>query len=41
MTGPGHVLLQVSPSYMDIDGLYRGGGFVEEEGNEGEDASVE
>ena len=40
---PGGILLQVGPSLIDIDGEYRGGGVVEEveEGNEGEDASVE
>ena len=39
---PGGVLLQVGPSLIDIDGEYRGGGFVEEvEGNEGGDASVD
>ena len=39
---PGGILLQVGPSLTDIDGEYRGGGFVEEiEENEGEDASVE
>ena len=38
----GGVLLQVGPSLIDIDGEYRGGGFVGEvEENEGEDASVE
>ena len=39
---PGGILLQVGPSLFDIDGEYRGGGFVEEiEGNEGGNASVE
>ena len=39
---PGGILLQVGPSLVDIDGVYRGGGVVEEvEENEGEDASVE
>ena len=38
---PGGILLQVGPSLIDIDGEYRGGGFVEEEEDEGEDASVE
>ena len=39
---PGGILLQVGPSLINIDGEFRGGGFVEEiEGNEGEDASVE
>ena len=39
---PGGVLLQVGPSLIDIDGEFRGGGFVEEEEeNEGGGASVE
>ena len=39
---PGGILLQVGPSLIDIDGEYRGGGFVEEmEENEGGGASVE
>ena len=39
---PGGVLLQVGPSLVNIDGEYRGGGYVEEvEGNEGGDASIE
>ena len=39
---PGGILLQVGPSLLDVDGEYRGGGFVEEEEeNEGGDASVE
>ena len=39
---PGGILLQVGPSLIDIDGEFRGGGFVEEEEeNEGGDASVE
>ena len=38
---PGGILLQVGPSLIDIDGEYRGGGFVEEEENEGEDGYVE
>ena len=38
----GGILLQVGPSLFDLDGEYRGGGFVEEEEeNEGGDASVE
>ena len=42
MSGPSHVLLQIGRSYIDIDGEYRGGGTVEEEGgNEGGDASIE
>ena len=39
---PGGILLQVGLSLSDIDGEYRGGGFVEEvEENEGGNASVE
>ena len=39
---PGGILLQVGPLLIDIDGEYRGGGFMEEvEGNEGGDASIE
>ena len=39
---PGGILLQVGPSLIDIDGEFRGGGFVEDVGeNEGEDASIE
>ena len=39
---PGGVLLQVGPSFVDIDREFRGGGYVEEvEENEGEDASVD
>ena len=42
MSRPGGILLQVGPSLIDIDGEYRGGGYVEEvEGNEGGDASIE
>ena len=38
----GGVLLQVGPSWVDIDGEYRGGGVVGEiEENEGGGASVE
>ena len=38
----GGVLLQIGPSWVDIDGEYRGGGVVKEaEGNEGSNASVE
>ena len=38
----GGILLQVGPSLIDIDGEYRGGGFVEEmEENEGEGASID
>ena len=39
---PSGILLQVGLLLVDIDGEFRGGGYVEEmEGNEGEDASVE
>ena len=39
---PGGILLQVGPSLIDIDGEFRGGGFVEEvEENEGGGVSVE
>ena len=39
---PGGILLQVGPSWVDIDGEYRGGGVVEEvEENEGGNASIE
>ena len=39
---PGGILLQVGPLLVDIDGVYRGGGVVEEvEENEGGDASIE
>ena len=39
---PGGILLQVGPSLIDVDGEFRGGGFVEEvEENEGGGASVE
>ena len=39
---PGGILLQVGPSWVDIDGEYRGGGVVEEtEENEGGVASLE
>ena len=38
---PGGILLQVGPSLIDIDREYRGGGVIEEEGNEGGDVSVE
>ena len=41
-SGPSHVLLQIRPSYVDINGEYWGGGTVEEEGdNEGGGVSVE
>ena len=39
---PGGILLQVGPSLIEIDGEYRGGGFMEEvEENEGGSASVD
>ena len=39
---PGGILLQVGPSWIDVDGEYRGGGVVGGIGeNEGRDASVE
>ena len=42
LSGPSHVLLQVSLYYEDIDGEYRGGGVIEEEGeNEGGGVSIE
>ena len=42
MLRPGGILLQVGPSLVDIDGEFRGGGFVEEvEENEGGGASIE
>ena len=41
MSGPSHVLLQVGPSYTDIDGEFWGGEVVEEEGNEGRGVSME
>ena len=38
----GGILLQIGPSLIDIDGEYRGGGFVEEvEENEGGGASTD
>ena len=41
-SGPSHILLQIGPSYIDVDGEYRGGGLVDaEEGNESGDASIE
>ena len=41
MGGPSHILLQISPSLVDIDGVYRGGVIEEEIENEGRDASIE
>ena len=38
---PGGILLQVSPLLINIDGEYRGGGFVEEAENEGGDVSID
>ena len=40
-SGPSHVLLQISPSLVDIDSEYRGGVIEEELENEGGDASIE
>ena len=38
----GGILLQVGLLYVDVDGLYRGGGVVEAvDENEGEGASIE
>ena len=39
--GPSHVLLQIGPSLVDIDGEYRGGVMEEIMENEGGDVSVE
>ena len=41
MSGPSHVLLQVSPYYEDIEGEYGGVVIDEELENEGGDASIE
>ena len=42
MSGPSHVLLQISPSYVDLEGEFRGGVIEEmDEGNEGGDTSIE
>ena len=42
MSCPGGILLQVGPLLFNLDGVYRGGGVVEEvEENEGGDASIE
>ena len=39
---PSHILLQISPSLIDIDGEFQGGGVVEEvEENEGGGVSIE
>ena len=38
---PGGVLLQIGPSLVDIDGEFRGGGYVEEVENESGDASID
>ena len=40
-SGPSHTLLQIGPYYKDLDGEYRGGVIEEEQGNEGENASIE
>ena len=40
-SGPSHVLLQVGLYYEDVDGVYRGGGVEEENGDEGGGASIE
>ena len=40
-SGPSHILLQIGPFLMDIDGEYRGGVIEEEIENEGGDASIE
>ena len=40
-SGPSHVLLQIGPSLVDINGEYRGGVIEEEVENEGGGASVE
>ena len=39
--GPSHVLLQIGPLLVDINGEYRGGMIEEEVENEGGDVSVE
>ena len=39
--GPSHVLLQIGPLLVNIDGEYRGGVIGEEIENEGGDVSVE
>ena len=42
MSGPSHILLQISPYYEDINSEYRGGVVEEgEERNEGGGASIE
>ena len=40
-SGPNHVLLQIGPALIDVDGEYRGGVMEEEMENEGGDASIE
>ena len=40
-SGPSHVLLQIGPSLIDVDGEYHGGMIEEEVENEGGDASIE
>ena len=39
--GPSHILLQIGPSLVNIDGEYRGGVIEEEIENEGGDVSIE
>ena len=41
MSSPSHVLLQIGPSLVDINGEYRGGVIEEEVENEGGGGSVE
>ena len=40
-SGPSYILLQIGPSFMDLEGEYRGGVIEEEIENEGGDASIE
>ena len=40
-SGPSHILLQIGPSLIDIEGEYRGGVIEEEIENEGGDVSIE
>ena len=39
--GLSHILLQIGPARVDINGEYRGGEVGEEDGNEGGGASIE
>ena len=41
MSGPSHILLQIGPSLIDMDGEYRGGMIEEKIENEGGDVSIE